>query len=133
MLRLARLACGVAPAERRRQRDLNIGADRVTHLGAEFERFEFAAQHCEVVDRLGAVITAIGDLGGEDIDVAAAGAAEADGFWAQGDLDALSDGQFLRQRGAQALARLCLDETFAAGAFDDFAVRRRRFGGLDDE
>src|SRR5215471_19596367 len=63
------LARGVGPAQRRRQHDLHITAYLVPRIGPELERLETAAEGCELIDCLGALITPRRDPSGEAITV----------------------------------------------------------------
>src|SRR5712691_3215258 len=46
----------IGPAQRRRQDEVDVAADRMARAGAEFERLEPAAQHRELVDGLHALV-----------------------------------------------------------------------------
>src|SRR5215470_10432261 len=57
----------IGPARRRRQRDLDVGADRIAGAGAELESLEAGAERGELVDRLRALVAPPGDARGEAV------------------------------------------------------------------
>src|SRR5262249_6830991 len=67
LLQFRILACGIGPAQRGRQNDVHLAANRMAGMGAELDRLEPSAEHGELIDRLRALITAPGDAGGEPI------------------------------------------------------------------
>src|SRR6185312_10733191 len=111
-----RPAVVIRPARLLRQADRRINADRVACCGAEFECLELVAEQVDVINRLRALITAVGHPRGEGI--AAVGLAERDVFRPQRNPYLVADFQRMQQRRLPAPALAEIDHTERAVAAD---------------